>query len=815
MLDTATKNLIDRARRILVGKIPDPKSQVEHITLALIYKFMSDMDAFNFQITGARKFFAGDFAKFSWDNLIHKGLSGADTVSIYFEALSKIPVNPALPPFFRDIFKNASLPFRDPEILINFLNTIDQFKYDDSENLGDAYEYLLSLLSSQGLMGQFRTPRHIIDFVVAILDPQKNETILDPACGTAGFLISAYKHILKDNTLADGQSSLTPIDKERLARNISGYDISPDMVMLAKVNLFLHDFLQPRVFEYDTLSSDEKWDETADIILANPPVVTPKESTVSYSRFSFNSNKSELLFLDYIAHHLKPTGRAGVLVPESVIYNSKVAYIKTRHILLNNGLIAIISLPAGVFAPYSRVKSSILILNRTLAKNTDHIAYFDIHNDGFKLSRRREPIELNDIPNVLSSVRRFISDLKSAKDTGRFNPEGYVILSRSEIQNDRTISFSVSNYLTDSDADYDRALPFEEVLALTRGSKIPPKDRVPGEYPVIGSSGVIGSHNKFLVKGPTILVSAAGDTGSVSIVEEDCFPTNGCFYATIKDPDTTDFKYLYHILQKLNLKEFTNATSVNNLNRDEIYKHVKIPLPPIREQVKLAAELDSYHKIIDCAKNIIAAYKPIFPIDAAWDAQKLRDIALVNPEYIAPAKTYRDSYFSLINISSIENYTGKLLTAPRFRGNSSPTPTALVLRAGDILLSTYNPQLRAFAYLEEIPDDAFASPALAVIRANSPLISPRFLYSILQSDYVVDRLVSKIANESFHKVNLSEIRDLDIYLPPIEEQENIVNALAREKSLIASLEEVIACFAAKIDSTLSHCLQRGKNDASL
>src|SRR5207249_6316761 len=135
-----------------------------------------------------------------------------------------------------------------------FLKVIDEFIYDHSERLGDAFEYLLCVLSSQGDAGQFRTPRHIIDFIVEIVDPKKDETILDPACGTAGFLISSYKHILRANTNANDQLTLTPDEKGRLANNIKGYDISPDMVRLSLVNLYLHGFTDPHIDEYDTLT---------------------------------------------------------------------------------------------------------------------------------------------------------------------------------------------------------------------------------------------------------------------------------------------------------------------------------------------------------------------------------------------------------------------------------------------------------------------------------------------------------------------------------------------------------------------------------
>ena len=298
MLDTDTKRRIDTARDILVGKVPDPKSQVEQITIALIYKFMDDMDAESEEFGGKRSFFAGEFARYGWTKLMRAGLGGHETLNLYAEAITKMPENPGIPPLFRDIFNNAYLPYRDPETLRAFLKIIDEFTYDHSERLGDAFEYLLSVLGSQGDAGQFRTPRHIIDFIVAIIEPKKGETVLDPACGTAGFLISSYKHILAANTDPQGDSTLTPDDKGRLAANFKGYDISPDMVRLSLVNMYLHGFADPHIFEYDTLTSEERWNEYADVILANPPFMSPKGGIRPHNRFSVQSKRSEVLFVD-------------------------------------------------------------------------------------------------------------------------------------------------------------------------------------------------------------------------------------------------------------------------------------------------------------------------------------------------------------------------------------------------------------------------------------------------------------------------------------------------------------------------------------
>lgn len=385
MLDTDTKRRIDTARDILVGKVPDPKSQVEQITIALIYKFMDDLDAESEELGGERQFFAGEFASFGWAKLMRSGLGGHEMLNLYADAITRMPENPGIPILFRDIFKNAFLPYRDPETLRAFLKIIDEFEYDHSERLGDAFEYLLSVLGSQGDAGQFRTPRHIIDFIVTVIDPKKGESVLDPACGTAGFLISSYKHILKANTNEQGHSTLTPDERGKLADNFKGYDISPDMVRLSLVNMYLHGFADPHISEYDTLTSEENWNEYTDVILANPPFMSPKGGIRPHNRFSVQSKRSEVLFVDYMAEHLTPAGRAGIIVPEGIIFQSQNAHKQLRKMLVEEYLVAVVSLPAGVFNPYSGVKTSILILDKVLAKKTDHIAFFKVENDGFDL----------------------------------------------------------------------------------------------------------------------------------------------------------------------------------------------------------------------------------------------------------------------------------------------------------------------------------------------------------------------------------------------------------------------------------------------
>tara|TARA_Y100001935_G_scaffold211257_1_gene181475 strand:+ start:91 stop:2001 length:1911 start_codon:yes stop_codon:yes gene_type:complete len=437
VLDSDTRRKIDTLRDILVGKIPNPQTQVEQITTGLIYKFMDDMDQESIEMGGKGSFFVGDYEKYAWKNLLDPKLSGVDKVNLYSQAIEGMYLNPSAPQLFRDIFKNAFLPFKDPSTLNMFLKEINEFHYSHSEKLGDAFEYLISIMGSQGDAGQFRTPRHIIDFIVEIIDPQKKETILDPACGTAGFLISSYKHILKTNTDKKLGDQLSAEDKKKVGENVNGYDISPEMIRLSLVNMYLHGFSTPKIDEYDTLSSEDKWNEYFDVILANPPFFTPKGGIKPHKLFSIESKKAEVLFTSFMVDKLKPNGRSGIIVPEGIIYNSNKAFKSLRKKIIQDGLIGVISLPQGVFNPYSGIKTSILIIDKKLSKNFKEVYFANVENDGYFLGKQRYPIDQNDLPKIKEEFNKLITSHNCNLNT----------LTKDEILSERNYSLSYQRYI--------------------------------------------------------------------------------------------------------------------------------------------------------------------------------------------------------------------------------------------------------------------------------------------------------------------------------------------------------------------------------
>lgn len=419
MLDQKTKKIIDSARDILVGKLPAPNTQVEQITLAMLYKFMDDIDKETIDMGGNAMYFANDFAKYSWREIMKQSIGSQERMNLYVEALEKFYIHPNLPKTFKQIFKNATVPYRDPEVLTLFLREINSFNYDDSETLGDAYEYLLSILGSQGELGQFRTPRHIIDFIVDMVNPQKEDTILDPACGTAGFLISAYKHIIRTK-------DLTYEEKKNILNNITGYDIEPSMVRIAEMNMYLHGCSDPNIYEYDTLTSEDKWDDRFNIILANPPFMTPKGGITPNNRFSVKASRAEVLFVDYICEHLKSNGRAGVIVPDSILYRDNKDFNQLRKLLTEAGLFLIVSLPAGIFKPYAKdIKTSILFIDKKRASKTDKVLTIYVTADGFTLTDTRRPTSKNDLPQAKEAARDYIEFIDGKAQC--FNGKNYKV----------------------------------------------------------------------------------------------------------------------------------------------------------------------------------------------------------------------------------------------------------------------------------------------------------------------------------------------------------------------------------------------------
>ena len=828
MLDSDTKRRIDTARDILVGKVPDPKSQVEQITIALIYKFMDDMDAESEEFGGKRSFFAGEFVRYGWTQLMRAGLGGHETLNLYAEAITKMPENPGIPTLFRDIFNNAYLPYRDPETLRAFLKVIDEFTYDHSERLGDAFEYLLSVLGSQGDAGQFRTPRHIIDFIVAIIEPKKGETVLDPACGTAGFLISSYKHILAANTDPQGDSTLTPDDKARLAANFRGYDISPDMVRLSLVNMYLHGFAAPHIFEYDTLTSEDRWNEYADVILANPPFMSPKGGIRPHNRFSVQSKRSEVLFVDYMAEHLMPSGRAGIIVPEGVIFQSQNAYKQLRKMLVEEYLVAVVSLPAGVFNPYSGVKTSILILDKSLAKNMDRVAFFKIGNDGFDLGAQRRPIDKNDLPQVQAEIAEYLRRLRAGEPVDDFEQTIELIVEKEKLSSNGDYNLSGERYreVPARTSHFPTAI-LGEVCDLIGGATPSKKDESYWSngsvkwissrhiddrgnitaYELISKKAVEETSTRVVPRGATIIITRVS-VGKFAFADDDYAINQDLTALVSKDRKRLDPEFIrvvaFHIATIV--ERNAEGIGVRGVTRNFL-SGLPIPLPPLEMQNEIVAEIEGYQKVIDGARAVVDNYRPHIAVDPNWPVVQLGEVIQGKPKNGYSGKPV--PYTTDLKVLSLSATTSGTLdiSQHKYLDEDIPFDSSCRCRRGDIYFQRGNTtKLVGTTAIFDVDEPNFVYPDLMIrVRADETKIVRQFLLPILQSDPVRQYMIRNATGTagSMPKINQRIVERIPIPLPPIAIQQQIVAGLEAEQTLIAANRELIACFEKKSQATLA------------
>ncbi len=849
MLDIETKRRIDTARDILVGKVPDPKSQVEQITIALVYKFMDDMDKESLEMGGKAAFFSGEFEKYGWSKIFDPHMGGFEMLALYADAITRMSQNPNLPQLFRDIFKNAYLPYRDPETLKLFLKTINDFSYDQSERLGDAFEYLLSVMSSQGDAGQFRTPRHIIDFMVQVVKPQKNETILDPACGTAGFLISAYKYILNDpaNKKNYPGDLLSPEDKKKLLTNFKGYDISPDMVRLSLVNMYLHGFVQPQIYEYDTLTSEERWNDYADVILANPPFMSPKGGIKPHKRFTVQSNRSEVLFVDYMAEHLTPAGRAAIIVPEGIIFQSAGAYKQLRKYLVEqNYLWAVASLPAGVFNPYSGVKTSILFLDRTLAKKSEQVLFVKIEADGYDLGAQRRPVDRNDIPdalNVLADWQNAVRNTKAVDFSAQDRPYSALLVAKARLAENDEYNLIGDRYRENTRSKQQK-WPLvvlgdvcEEIKSgFAYGHSVRDDTGVPHLRPmnitIAGNLSLddikyIPADEKeqfagFLLNKGDVLFN---NTNSKELVGKTCLIDKDldCFFSNhmtrIRTKASLKPAYLAHVLHSLwreghflNLcNKWVGQAAVNG----KTLSTVQIPLPPLEIQRQLVEEIDSCQRIITGARQVVEAWKPNLELELederksagvdAWDVVELGDVcsfvrgpfggSLKKEIFVKEGYLVYEQYHAINNDFEFGRYfidENKFQEMKRFE-----------VYSGDILISCSG----TMGKVTIVPTSfkkGIINQALLKLTPLVERIDVVFLKYALESQAIQEKHFSNQPGVAIQNVaSVGALKQIELSLPPLEIQRVIVERIESERRAVDGNRALIAAYEAKIQKIIA------------
>jgi len=633
-----------------------------------------------------------------------------------------------------------------------------------------------------------------------VIEPKKHETGADPACGTAGFLISFYNYILTENSKERKGDKLTPDERKRLMGNLAGYDISPDMVRISRVNMYLHGFSNPMIHEYDTLTSEDRWQETYDVILANPPFMSPKGGIRPHKRFSVKANRSEVLFVDYIAEHITTNGRAGVIVPEGIIFQSATAYKSLRKMLVDGGyLYAVVSLPAGVFNPYSGVKTSILFLDKALAKRAQNILFVKVENDGFDLGAQRKPIDKDDLPRALEIILKYKRALQEGKEIELTEEERQIAdaVPKAKIGEKGEYNLSGERYKK-TIVHWHKDWPMVE---LGEVCEVISGQSPEGEYYNDKGEGIpfyqgktefsemfVGDPVKWttqqtkIAEKNDILMSVRAPVGPVNIATQRiCI---GRALAAIRpDKNNLLMPFLFHILRNKEKDIKGNGgTAFDSINRKDI-EAIKIPLPPLSVQQQIVAEIEGYQKIIDGAKQIIDNWKPKIQIDETWPVVGLGELVNFKTGKLNSNASDTDGLYPFFTCSKdifhINEYAFDC-EAVLLSGNNA---------SGDFDVKYYKGKFNAYQRTYVI-----------TINDIKKMVYP---YLKIQLESKLAELKIKSIGGLTRYLTLPMLTSLLIPLPPIEVQQDIIKRVEEERRLVEANNKLIEIFEGKIKAKIA------------
>ncbi|MBS4536374.1 SAM-dependent DNA methyltransferase [Clostridium sp. D2Q-14] len=456
MITGELRNKVDKIWEIFwTGGITNPLSVIEQFTYLLFVKGLDDKQTDleqNAELFGieAEKIFKDNEQDLRWKNF--KQLPANDM----YEVVSK-----KVFPFIKNMHGDKNSAFAQymddaifmvptPQMLEKIVTNIDVLLIEDRDANGDLYEYLLSKVATAGTNGQFRTPRHIIKMMVEIMKPTPTDIIIDPAAGSAGFLVVAGEYLQKNN---EDLFSVQELKDHYNRTMFHGNDMDRTMLRIGAMNMMLHGVENPNIEYRDSLAEINKDKEKYTLVLANPPF----KGSLDYESVSSDllkitkTKKTELLFLSLFIRILKKGGRCASIVPDGVLFGSSKAHKSIREeIVENHHLHGVISMPSGVFKPYAGVSTAILIFTKTGAGGTDKVWFYDMKADGYSLDDKRQPIDDNDIEDI---IKRYYNR-ENEKDRER-TEQSFLVDKKEIAKNDYDLSINRYKEIEYEEVEYE------------------------------------------------------------------------------------------------------------------------------------------------------------------------------------------------------------------------------------------------------------------------------------------------------------------------------------------------------------------------
>lgn len=584
--------------------------------------------------------------------------------------------------------------------------------------------------------------------------------------------------------------------------------------------MYLHGFSDPHINEYDTLSSEDRWNESFDVVLANPPFMSPKGGIRPHKKFTISSNRSEVLFVDYIAEHLNPKGKAGIIVPEGVIFQSGKAYKDLRKMLVEHYLYAVVSLPAGVFNPYSGVKTSILLMDKAIAKQRNEILFVKIDNDGYNLGAQRTAVKGSQLEEAIALTHGFVA-------SGEI-PDSLIahVVLRTEIAANGDYNLSGDRYkVTVQRASNFPLVEIGDVCDLVNGRAFKPSDwetQEKGGRPIVRIqnlnnrdaefnyySGEVAE--KYIVKPEDLLFSWSGSRGTsfgAHIWYGDEAILNQHIFNVYFDKERAIKKYMYYILNQVveeveqNLHGGVGLVHITKGNLEKI----KIPLPPLSIQEEIVAEIESYQKIIDGAKAVVANYKPKIDIDPDWEMVELDSIAQVISGYGFNSSDFsEDNPIRCIKITNVGVREFVDDDSSRLPENYLEEYSRYAVNTGDLVISLTRTIISSGLKVAVVPeswDNTLVNQRVAGLKPTEDS-NIQFLYHYLCSDFVFKYVEEQSRSLMQPNLSVTDLKKLPVPNPPIDIQNEIVEQIQVEQDLVNSNKKLIEIFEQKIKDRIA------------
>jgi type I restriction enzyme M protein len=575
------------------------------------------------------------------------------------------------------------------------------------------------------------------------------------------------------------------------------------MVRIAQVNMYLHQFKNPQIFQYDSLTSEERWNDKFDVILANPPFMTPKGGIKPHNKFGINVNRSEVLFIDYILSHLKPNGKAGIIVPEGIVFQSSSAYKNLRKNLVNNGLYAVISLPSGVFQPYSGVKTNILLIDKEFSKSNTKILFITLNQLGISLGISNKIIEENDLPFAHSIIDSFLKGTSIEPTKNIFSIEKKVIE-----EFDFTLSSSVYRPEKEGvgDAQWRK---LSEICTIEKGKSSSTKTE-PGPYPLVLTAKSFKSASQFDFDGEGVAVPLISSTGHGKADITRVHFVNGKFalanLLAFVQPISLNIlnpKYLYYMLNshKKELASLMNGAANVSMNTKDLGTF-SIPLPPLEVQEQIVTDLDGYAAIISGAKQIVENWKPAIDNSNNYELVELNQFCKIKNGYAFTSTDmgeFQDGSLPVVKIGNV-GADGEIDTKFKFHTYSKKLDN-FILVPGDIVIAMTGATVGKVA---TIPKGKFLlNQRVGKVEMTSTEVELDYVRFTLQSSTFYSYCQATATGGAQGNISAEEILKFKIPIAPMNVQLQLIEFVKKEKEQVESLRHLIESYETRSKSVIS------------